>query len=79
MRRDSRRLIAPLGEYDEDLLKIYARLTADSLSSSANALLCGRLREEERLIRDRVRYLANKNNVSFEVMWDQLLNGEGDE
>ena len=74
--KDDRLRIADLGEWYEDLLKIDAAINGRSGSQQGSSLLCAKLQEREERIKQRVRYLASKREISFEAMWLILVKGE---
>jgi hypothetical protein len=75
-RKDERLLVAPLGEYYDDLLAVYAFVADRTRSVQANFLLCEKLREEEPKVRESIAYLAKKRGVEPEKLWNQILKGE---
>lgn len=77
-RSDDRIVIAPVGEWYEDLLTVDARITARSKAQQASSLLCAKLQEREDKIKERVDYLAKKKGVTFDEMWTALLRGDID-
>lgn len=68
--------LAPLGEYYEDLLTVYAWVDDRTKSAQANALLCNALQERELMIRERVAYLAKKRGIDPEELWVDILRGK---
>lgn len=40
----------------------------------AQSLLCAKLQERDKLIKERVEYLAKKRGITFDEMWEQILN-----
>lgn len=75
-RKDERIVISPLGEYYDDVLTVDAWINNRSKANQANSLLCGKLREQEQKIKDRVAYLANKRRMSPDELWMLILKGE---
>lgn len=76
MPRKGERLQVPaIGEYYQDLLTIDAVINDRTVVVQAQSLLCSKLQEREARIKERVQYLADKRNLSFKEMWDQLLTG----
>ena len=75
-RKDERLLVAPLGEYYDDLLAVYAFVTDRTRSTQGNFLLCEKLREEAPKVRESVAYLAKKRGIEPEKLWNQILKGE---
>ncbi|WP_414754273.1 hypothetical protein [Anabaena sp. CCY 9910] len=74
-RKDERLAIPSLGEYDNDLLTVDAWVSGRTKVVQAQSLLCSQLQERDTLIRQRVEYLAKKRGISFDEMWEQILNG----
>jgi hypothetical protein len=72
-RNDQRLTIAPIGEYYEDLLTVDSNINNRSKAQQASSLLCAKLQEREEKIKQRVEYLANKNDLTFDEQWKQLL------
>ncbi len=75
-RKDDRLNIAPLGEWYEDLLTADSVINARSVAVQASSLLCAKLQERESKIKERIQYLANKRNISFEECWKQAVTGK---
>lgn len=75
-RKDERLMIAPLGEFYEDLLKIDAWATAQTIAGQGKLLLCERLMQRQEGIRSRIEYLATKRGVTIDELWMQVLKGE---
>ncbi|MDZ8104699.1 MAG: hypothetical protein RM338_03625 [Nostoc sp. DedQUE12a] len=74
-RKDERLAIPALGEYHNDLLHVDAWINARTKVVQAQSLLCAKLQERDKLIKERVEYLAKKRGISFDEMWEQILNG----
>ncbi|MCG6138733.1 MAG: hypothetical protein MET45_29750 [Nostoc sp. LLA-1] len=74
-RKDERLAIPSLGEYDNDLLTVDAWINNRSKVVQAQSLLCAKLQERDKLIRERVEYLAKKRGITFDEMWAEILNG----
>jgi len=75
MAKDERPRIASLGEWYEDLLSVDSAINGRSEAQQAASLLCAKLQERQDRVKERVRYLAAKRNISFEEMWLQILKG----
>lgn len=76
MPKKGERLQVPaIGEYYQDLLTIDSAINDRTNVVQAQSLLCAKLQERESKIRERVQYLADKRNLSFKEMQDQLLTG----
>lgn len=75
-RNDLRLTISPIGEYYEDLLTVDSKINNRSKAQQASSLLCSKLQEREQKIKERVQYLAEKNGLTFQEQWNQLLAGE---
>lgn len=69
-------MIAPLGEFYEDLLKVDAWVTAQTVAGQGKSLLCAKLMQRQEEIRSRVQYLAAKRGISADELWSQILKGE---
>lgn len=74
-RKDERLAIPALGEYYNDVLTVDAWVNGRTKVAQAQSLLCARLQERDKLIRERVEYLAKKRGISFDEMWADILNG----
>jgi hypothetical protein len=75
MAKTKRIQIPDLGEYYNDMLRIEAVLKNRTLPQEASILLCATLHQREEHRRRMVEYLAHKRQISFEEMWQQLLDG----
>lgn len=75
IRKDERLIIAPIGEFYEDVLRIDAWITAQSVASQGRSLLCAKLMQRLPEIRSRVEYLAKKRCMSADDLWIQILEG----
>lgn len=75
-RKDDRTVLAPLGEYYEDLLAADSAINNRSMSQQGNSLLCAKLQEREEKIKTRVQYLANKRGISFDECWKMCVTGK---
>lgn len=75
MRKDERFKIAPLSEFYEDLLRADAFLARNTLPGQAKSLLQSYLGQKQSKIHERITYLAEKRNISFKEMWQQIQNG----
>ncbi len=64
------------GEYYDDAWTIEAALKGRTKTAEGSSLLCAKLQERESRRNQMVQYLANKRNISFEEMWNQLLVGD---
>ncbi len=74
-KRAGRLQIGALSEFYEDLLRADAFLANNSLASQGKSLLQSYLAQKETKIKERVKYLAEKRNISFEDMWLQIQQG----
>ena len=74
-RKDERLVIAPIGEYYNDLLVVDSWIRDTTKSQQASNLLCTRLQEREQRIKDRITYLAKKRGISPDELWIQILKG----
>jgi hypothetical protein len=74
-RKDERLAIPALGEYYNDLLTVDAWVNGRTKVVQAQSLLCAKLQERDKLIRERVVYLAKKRGIAFDEMWTEILNG----
>jgi hypothetical protein len=64
------------GEYYDDAWTVEAALKGRTKTAEGSSLLCAKLQERESRRNQMVQYLANKRNISFEEMWNQLLVGD---
>jgi len=74
-RKDERLAIPALGEYYNDLLTVDSWVNGRTKVVQAQSLLCAKLQERDKLIKERVEYLAKKRGITFDEMWEQILNG----
>ncbi|WP_235018970.1 hypothetical protein [Tolypothrix sp. NIES-4075] len=74
-RKDERLAIPALGEYYNDILTVDAWVNGRTKVVQAQSLLCAKLQERDKLIKERVEYLAKKRGITFDEMWEQILNG----
>lgn len=74
-RKDERLAIPALGEYYNDLLTVDSWVNGRTKVAQAQSLLCAKLQERDKLIRERVEYLAKKRGITFDEMWAEILNG----
>ncbi|BBD63505.1 hypothetical protein NIES2109_63800 (plasmid) [Nostoc sp. HK-01] len=74
-RKDERLAIPALGEYYNDLLTVDSWVNGRTKVAQAQSLLCAKLQERDKLIRERVEYLAKKRGITFDEMWSEILNG----
>lgn len=74
-RKDERLAVPALGEYYNDLLHVDSWVNGRSKVVQAQSLLCAKLQERDKLIKERVDYLAKKRGITFDEMWEQILNG----
>ncbi|BAZ50679.1 hypothetical protein NIES4103_32960 [Nostoc sp. NIES-4103] len=74
-RKDERLAIPALGEYYNDVLTVDAWINGRSKVVQAQSLLCAKLQERDKLIKERVEYLAKKRGITPNEMWEQILNG----
>lgn len=75
-RKDDRTVIAPIGEYYEDLLSADSTINARSNAVQGSSLLCAKLQERESKIKERVQYLADKRGISFDECWKLCVTGK---
>ncbi|MCC5662005.1 hypothetical protein LC608_34850 [Nostoc sp. XA010] len=73
-RKDERLAIPGLGEYYNDVLTVDAWVNGRTKVVQAQSLLCAKLQERDKLIKERVEYLAKKRGITFDEMWEQILN-----
>lgn len=72
----SKRLQVPNpGTFYLDLLTIDAAINNRTAPMQAQSLLCAKLQEREKLIRERVQYIADRDNKTFDEVWGELLHG----
>ncbi|MFN6495810.1 MAG: hypothetical protein RMX65_002030 [Nostoc sp. DedQUE01] len=74
-KKDERLAIPALGEYYNDLLTVDAWVNGRTKVVQGQSLLCAKLQERDKLIKERVEYLAKKRGITFDEMWEQILNG----
>ncbi|MHC5725561.1 MAG: hypothetical protein ACYTXY_15765 [Nostoc sp.] len=74
-KKDERLAIPALGEYYNDVLTVDAWVNGRTKVVQAQSLLCAKLQERDKLIKERVEYLAKKRGITFDEMWEQILNG----
>jgi hypothetical protein len=77
-KRSSRLQIPNPGHYYSDLLNVDASLNNRSAPMQAQSLLCAKLQEREKLIKERVQYLADRDKKPFQEVWEALRRGEYD-
>lgn len=77
-RKDDRTVLAPLGEWYEDLLSADATINARSMSQQGSSLLCAKLQERYPVIKERIEYLANKRGISYDECWKLAVTGRLD-
>lgn len=75
VKRTGRLQIGALSEFYEDLLRADSFLANNSLASQGKSLLQSYLGQKESKIKERITYLAQKRNISFEEMWQQIQSG----
>lgn len=66
-------LVSSLGEYYEDCLTVEAKIKNRTKALEASSLLCAKLGEREGKREKMVAYLARKRGLTYEEMWDKLL------
>lgn len=76
--KNDRLTLPSLGEEYQDLLAIDSELAGRTPAQQAHSLLQARLQSRRDDIINRVQYLAKKRGVSFDDMWQQLLQGEAE-
>ena len=74
-RKDERLVIAPIGEYYNDLLIVDSWIRDTTKSQHASSLLCSKLQEREERIKERIEYLAKKRGITSDELWVQILKG----
>jgi hypothetical protein len=74
-KKDERLAIPALGEYYNDLLTVDSWINGRTKVAQAQSLLCAKLQERDKLIKERVEYLAKKRGITFDQMWAEILNG----
>ena len=57
-----------------DVLTVDAWVNGRTKVVQAQSLLCAKLQERDKLIKERVEYLAKKRGITFDEMWEQILN-----
>ncbi len=77
-KRERRIMLAPIGEYYEDLLLYDCFITGRQQGMQAASLLCAKLQEREARIKERLEYLANKRNISVDDLKQQIRGGQVD-
>lgn len=75
-RKDDRTVLAPIGEYYEDLLAADSTINSRSNAVQGSSLLCSKLQEREEKIKARVQYLADKRGISFKECWKLCVTGK---
>ena len=68
-RKDDRTVLAPVGEWYEDLLAADSTINSRSIATQGSSLLCAKLQERYPIIKERVEYLASKRGISFDECW----------
>jgi hypothetical protein len=74
-RKDERLVIAPIGEYYNDLLTVDSWIRDTTKSQQASSLLCSKLQEREQRIKERIEYLAKKRGITSDELWINILKG----
>ena len=74
-RKDERLVIAPIGEYYNDLLTVDSWIRDTTKSQQASSLLASKLQEREERIKERIEYLAKKRGINPDELWLQILKG----
>lgn len=74
-RKDARLIVSPLGEFYTDLLTVDAWLNNRSRAGQANILLCAKLQDRQKLIKERLDYIANKRGITTDELWKQIVDG----
>ena len=75
-KRERRIMLAPIGEYYEDLLLYDCFITGRQQGMQAASLLCAKLQEREQKIEARLEYLAEKRNISVSELKKQIRDGQ---
>ena len=65
-----------LGPYYREMLAVEAALKGRSQTEEGGSLLCAMLQQRTDKRNDMVKYLARRRGMTFEQMWDALLNGD---
>lgn len=71
-------MLAPIGEYYEDLLLYDSFITGRQQGMHAASLLCEKLQEREEKIEQRLEYLAGKRNISIDELKQLIRDGQVD-
>jgi virulence-associated protein VagC len=74
-RKDERLVIAPIGEYYNDLLTVDSWIRDTTKSQQASSLLASKLQEREQRIKERIEYLAKKRGITSDELWINILKG----
>lgn len=74
-RKDERLVIAPIGEYYNDLLTVDSWIRDTTKSQQASSLLASKLQEREQRIKERIEYLAKKRGMTSDELWINILKG----
>lgn len=70
--------LPPLGEHDDDWLRIWAWLNNRSKSSQAAGIVSFRIRERKAEIREMLEYIAQKRGVTPDYLFKSILDGNVD-
>lgn len=76
--RARRLMLAPIGEYYEDILLYDCFITGRQQGMQAASLLCAKLQEREGRIEGRLEYLAKKRGISVNDLKQQIREGDAD-
>jgi len=67
--------IPNLGTFYTDLLIVDAATNNRSAPMQAQSLLCAKLQEREKIIRERVKYISDRDGIPIDSVWSGLLSG----
>lgn len=75
MPRTKRMSIPDIGLYYTDLLLVDAAINSRTAPVQAQSLLCAKLQEREKTIKERVEYIAKRDGKPFDEVWTALRDG----
>lgn len=75
MPRTKRMSIPDIGTFYTDLLLVDAAINSRTAPVQAQSLLCAKLQEREKIIRERVQYIADRDGKPFDDVWKALRDG----
>jgi hypothetical protein len=70
--------LPPLGEHDDDWLRVWAWLNNRSKSTQAAGIISFRIRERKAEIEKMLEYIAKKRSVSPDELFKSILDGTAD-